>query len=207
MMRPEALVISAPSGAGKSSVIRQLMQGNTTYGFSISTTSREMRKGEQDGVDYYFVSRDQFEDMIGQDMFLEWADVHGNYYGTSKKEIDRIAASQRIPILDIDVQGVKQVKPLLPGAVFVFIIPPGYDELKKRLEGRGDTPQKDINLRLKNATDELQSYELFDYLVINDNLEKAVMSVRTIVQAEAHSTRVMDATIKNILEDFNDHTS
>ena len=143
-----------------------------------------MRDGEENGVNYNFVSQATFEDMIREDEFVEWAKVHANYYGTSKKEIDRIHSAGRIPIFDVDVQGSRSLKGKLSGAVFVLIVPPSLQVLEARLRNRNTDSEEQVQIRLKNARDELKEYEMFDYVVINDNLDQAVEECRAIITAE-----------------------
>ena len=131
-----------------------------------------MRKGELDGVHYHFVSKDDFCRMIENDEFVEWAEVYGNYYGTTKKEVDRIKKSGKIPLFDVDIQGSRNLKKQIKDGVFIFIIPPSLDVLKKRLIGRKTEDSEQLSLRLKNAYNEIAEYVNFDYVIINCDLEK-----------------------------------
>ncbi len=194
------IVISAPSGAGKTTLISRFLSEENNYRFSVSTTTRGMRKGEKEGESYYFVSEDEFKTMIENDKFVEWASVHGNYYGTSKKEVDRIRNEGNIPIFDVDVQGAKALKKSLQSAVFIFIIPPSINELERRLKNRDTDSDEIINLRLKNAINELREYTLFDYIVINDDFNKALLNLRSIVAAELSRKERNTDNIKEILE-------
>ncbi len=196
------LIISAPSGAGKTTLINRLLSEYKEYEFSISSTTRSVRNGEIDGKDYYFISQEEFKKQILYNDFIEWAEVHGNYYGTSKKEIDRIEQAGKIPIFDLDVQGVRIIKEKLPGAVFIFIVPPSIDVLAERLKGRRTDSEEQINLRLKNAIEELKQYKLFDYIVVNDKLEEAIKELNSIVVAEKCKIDHSKDTVNRILEEL-----
>jgi guanylate kinase len=178
------VVISAPSGSGKTTIINELMLSDPRFEFSLSTTTREMRSGEEEGKDYNYVKPVEFEKMIERGEFLEWAVVHGNYYGTLKKEIDRISGTGNIPIFDVDVQGGLSLKEKLEDAVFIFIIPPSQAALEERLTRRKTESKNSIELRLKNAEEELKSCEIYDYIVVNDDLEHALDRLKSIITAE-----------------------
>jgi guanylate kinase len=178
------VVISAPSGSGKTTIINELMSSDPRFEFSISTTTREKRNGEEEGRDYHYVKTAEFEKMIEKGEFLEWAMVHGNYYGTMKKEIDRISGTGNIPIFDVDVQGGKILKEKLDDAVFIFIMPPSRAALEERLTQRRTDNKDIIELRLKNADKELKSYQIYDYIVVNDYLDTALERLRSIITAE-----------------------
>jgi guanylate kinase len=178
------VVISAPSGSGKTTIINELMLSDPRFEFSLSTTTREMRSGEEEGKDYNYVKPVEFEKMIERGEFLEWAVVHGNYYGTLKKEIDRISDTGNIPIFDVDVQGGLSLKEKLEDAVFIFIIPPSQAALEERLTRRKTESKNSIELRLKNAEEELKSCEIYDYIVVNDDLEHALDRLKSIITAE-----------------------
>jgi guanylate kinase len=178
------VVISAPSGSGKTTIINELMSSDPRFEFSISTTTREKRNGEEEGRDYHYVKTAEFEKMIERDEFLEWAMVHGNYYGTLKKEIDRISGTGNIPIFDVDVQGGLSLKEKLEDAVYIFIMPPSRAALEERLTQRRTDNKDIIELRLKNADKELKSYQIYDYIVVNDDLDTALERLRSIITAE-----------------------
>ncbi len=181
---PLLMIFSAPSGAGKSTICRKLRDRNPNVVFSVSTTTRPPRSDETDGVDYHFVEEDVFKEMIQEDAFLEWANVHGEYYGTSRQAVlDEIEQGNDV-MLDIDVQGGQQIRNLYSEAVMVFIAPPSMKELERRLRARGTETEKQIKKRLENARDELKAVENYDYLVINDRVEQAVQEVEAIRQAE-----------------------
>ncbi len=179
------LIISSPSGAGKTTLTRKLLDSIPGLAFSVSHTTRPKRKNEVGGQDYHFVDQDTFRRMIDDDMFAEWARVHDNYYGTSVAELDRAREQNKQGILfDVDYQGARQIKAKLPNAVGVFILPPSMDELKRRLEGRGTDDEDVIARRFEKAKHEIEHYLFFDYLLVNDDVERAHAQLRGIVQAE-----------------------
>ncbi len=178
------VVISAPSGAGKTTIINRLLEKNNNFRFSVSTTTRKPRRGEINGESYIFVTDDEFRNMIRNDDFIEWAEVHGHFYGTTKKEIDRIEEGGHIPIFDVDVQGGRALRKKLDNGVFIFIIPPSIEILEKRLRNRKTDSEKNIRLRLKNAIKELKEFDIYDYIIINDQIDDAVYRLESIVAAE-----------------------
>ncbi len=201
-----SLVVSAPSGAGKTTIIKKVMDEDDRLGFSISTTTRTQRPGEINGKSYYFISREEFEKLINQDEFIEWAEVHGNLYGTLRKEIDRIRALGKIPLFDIDVQGGINLKNRLELSVMIFIIPPSLEILEQRLRNRKTDSEEQIKIRLANAIGELAQYGIYDYIIINDNISEAVNNFKTIVAAELMKTPFVSEKIKKILVRKNDNT-
>jgi len=176
-------VVAAPSGAGKTTLVRMLLAEETSVHLSISFTTRAPRPGEQDGREYHFVSVDRFRSMIAGDEFLEWAEVHGNFYGTSKKWIGEQLAAGHDVLLEIDWQGAQQVRKLFPAAIGVFILPPSMDELSRRLTGRGTDSQDVIERRLAAAEAEMRHVGEFDYAIINDQLDQALQDLRAIVRS------------------------
>lgn len=178
------VVISAPSGSGKTTLINRLMSSDPRFEFSVSTTTRDKRSGEKAGKHYHYVEPDEFKKLVEQDEFLEWAVVHGNYYGTLKKEIDRISGTGNIPIFDVDVQGGRSLKEKLDDAVFIFIMPPSETALEERLKKRKTDNKDVIRLRLDNAVKELESIDIYDYIVVNDDLDKALERLKSIITAE-----------------------
>lgn len=181
----QLFILSAPSGAGKTTILKTVMEQIKNLAFSISHTTRAPRKGESNGIDYHFVSVDEFTSMRARNVFLEWAEVHGNFYGTSRPAVlEQLAGGQDI-ILDIDVQGAAIIAAdTSVKAVSVFVAPPSLAELEKRLRGRGTDSNETIELRLKNAAKEMAAAGKYDYLVINDDLEDAVTTLQSIVIAE-----------------------
>ncbi len=177
------LVLSAPSGTGKTSVARTLVEG-PGFEFSVSATTRAPRGGEVDGREYHFVTEPEFDRLVADGALLEWAVVHGRRYGTLASEVDRIVARRSFALLDIDVQGALQVRERAPDAVLVFLLPPSGAELAARLSGRGTDGDDEIRRRLRNALEELDRAEQFDYSVVNRDLSESVELVRLIASAE-----------------------
>ena len=177
-------VISAPSGAGKTTLCHKLGETLPRIRHSISYTTRAPRQGEINDLHYTFVDKDSFRAMIAEGVFVEWAEVHGNYYGTSKKRIEELADAGIDVILDIDVQGAHQIKKDLSGCVFIFILPPSMKVLRKRLVERMSDSDEVIGRRLKNAAGEIKEYENYDYVIVNDIMEDALKELESIVIAE-----------------------
>lgn len=176
-------VVAAPSGAGKSTLVSLLLKDEQGIQLSVSSTTREPRPGEQDGREYHFLSVKDFRTMIQRGEFLEWAEVHGNFYGTSKSWIaDRLAHGADI-LLEIDWQGAQQVRRVFPAAIGVFILPPSMEELERRLTGRGTDSQDVIARRLAAAQAEMRHVEEFDYVIINDGLDQALSDLRSVIRA------------------------
>ena len=184
--RPFPLVIAAPSGAGKTSLARELVRGHERCVFSVSATTRPRRGGERDGDDYHFVDDTEFSRLAETDELLEWAVVHGHRYGTLRAEVRRALQSDRVVVLDIDVQGARQVRERLPEAVLVFVLPPSAAELVRRLEGRASESAEQVRLRMDTAAGELAAAAEFDYVVVNDDFGAAMTTLEAIVHAESH---------------------
>jgi len=178
------IIVSAPSGAGKTTLVSDALTRDQRIKPSVSYTSRSPREGEANGVHYNFISTDEFRRMIERGDFLEWAEVHGNLYGTSRRLVERLRAEGFDVILTIDVQGAEQARTLFPDAVSVFILPPSYQTLLDRLDTRGANGTDDLRLRLGNALDELAQYQNFDYVIINDDLQEATDELAAIILAE-----------------------
>jgi len=176
-------VVAAPSGAGKTTLVRLLLEAEPAVQLSISFTTRQPRPGEQNGREYHFVDTAVFKAMIERNEFLEWAEVHGNFYGTSKKWIsDQLTADADV-LLEIDWQGAQQVRKLFPAAIGVFILPPSMEELERRLTGRGTDAADVIARRLAAAQAEMRHVGEFDYVIINNQLEEALLDLRAVVRA------------------------
>jgi len=174
-------VISAPSGAGKTTILRRVLE-LPAISFSVSHTTRSPRPGERHGVDYFFVDRETFDGLRRQNAFLEWAEVHGNFYGTSRTAVQTTLDQGSDVVLDIDVQGARQLQAKrYIEATYVFIAPPSLGELERRLSGRGTERPETLALRLANARREMREMDAYDYLVINDDLDEAVETVRAII--------------------------
>jgi len=189
------LVISGPSGAGKGSLVDRLVEARPECVFSISATTRPRRSGEENGVQYQFVERDEFVRLRDAGEFLEWAEVHGQFYGTPAKFVDEHVRAGRVVLLDVDVQGGASVRRLRPGAVFVFVYPPSIAALRERLVGRNtDTPEV-VERRLANAPGELAQYRDYDYLIINDDLDSASKRLISIVDVERARVPRLRATL------------
>jgi guanylate kinase len=180
------VVLSAPSGAGKTSIARALVSGDPRFVFSVSVTTRKPRLGERDGEDYHFVDRSRFEEMLAGGELCESAEVHGNLYGTPFTNLEGASARGKHVVLDIDVHGARQIRRRVEDAVLIFVFPPSAEALMARLTGRGTEAFDEVARRLRNARAELEAAAEFDYVVVNDDLEGAVRQVRDIVRAEAH---------------------
>ena len=183
MREPLLIVIAAPSGGGKSTVLARVFAELPGLLFSISHTTRSPRKGEIDGREYFFVNPESFKALVAQDAFLEWAEVHGNLYGTSRAELDRARAMGHDLVLDIDVQGAEQVLRAHPEALTVFLKPPSLDVLKARLHGRGTDAVDVLAIRIRNAEAELSRASEFLHVVVNDQLDLTVAAVKQIIES------------------------
>ena len=177
-------VVAAPSGAGKSSLVKALLELDSLVHPSVSHTTRPPRGQEKHGREYFFASPQEFDAMVVADVFLEWAHVHGQRYGTSKKAIEERIAGGSDVILEIDFQGAIQIKQVFANAVLIFILPPSWDELRSRLERRGEDSPDIIELRLKNAAPEMAQAHLFDFVIINELFERALFDLKAIVHAQ-----------------------
>jgi guanylate kinase len=186
------MVISAPSGGGKSAALKRLLEMDGELGYSVSVTSRSPREAEVDGKDYHFVSREEFQDQVSENRFYEWAEVHGNLYGTREDTVQAALNRGQDVVLDIDVQGGISVKWRCPESVLVFLMPPSIDVLEKRLRGREMDSEDDIRLRMDNARSEIQHWRLYDYVIINEDLDETVEQIGRILEAErTRATRLL----------------
>src|SRR5262249_27094516 len=197
------IIVSAPSGAGKTTLVAGALDRDNRVRPSISYTSRRPRAGEEEGAHYHFVSRAEFEAMIANGDFLEWAEVHGNLYGTSRRAVEETRSKGFDAILTIDIQGAAQARKLFPDAISVFIMPPSLDALAERLENRGTDTARDRRLRLDSALHEMEQYVNFDYVVINDDLDRAIDELVAIITAERCRKARRHEIAARILQTFN----
>ncbi len=196
------IVVSSPSGGGKGTLIRRVLKEVPNLGYSVSFTTRAPRTGETNGVDYFFISLEEFEKGIAAQRFLEWARVHGNFYGTAHEQIEHELTEGRDIILEIDVQGAKSVRQLVPEALSVFILPPTYEVLRERLTARGSERPDDLALRLRNARTEVLHYSEFDYVIVNDKADTAAAQLASIVYAERARRTRQESVAQRIIDTF-----
>ena len=196
------LIVCSPSGAGKTTLTRELLRTFSRLTFSVSCTTRKPRAAEVDGRDYFFISRDEFTQRVQAVAFVEWAEVHGNLYGTSMSELARARSEEKVGIVfDVDYQGARQIKAKLPSAIGVFILPPSMEELGRRLRGRATDDESSIQRRFAKAKNEIENYRLFDYIIVNDDLEKSQARLRSIVYAEASRCTRMAMSAERLLRE------
>lgn len=195
-------VVSSPSGGGKGTLIRRVLDVVPNLSYSVSYTTRAPRNGEVNGREYFFVDRLAFEEMIGANEFLEWAGVHGNLYGTSRRQLTEETAEGLDIILEVDVQGAESVRKLELDSVSVFILPPSYDILRQRLIARGTDTPEELELRLRNAPKEISHYTDFDYVIINDEMHRAATQLAAIVHAERARRHRQEGVVKQIIQQF-----
>ena len=189
--------MSAPSGGGKSTVVKAILESDPNIEYSVSATSRPPRKGEVDGESYYFLSTEEFKHLIEEDKFLEWAVVHNHYYGTRRDIIEEKLQRNKDIILDLDFQGGLTIKRKIPDSVLIFLLPPSMDILEKRLRKRQLDSEETIQLRLQNAANEIKYASQYDYVVVNDELEETVFIVRRIIEAERYKSNHLKIYIEN----------
>jgi guanylate kinase len=194
MKRREGMlfVVSAPSGAGKTTLCRALTDSLENLRHSISYTTRKPRPGETDGRDYYFVTEERFRNMVQAGDFAEWAQVHSNLYGTSRRVLNEMRTDGTDVILDIDTQGAGQIKEKCREAVFIFIMPPSLEILEERLRNRKSDNEDEIKKRMRRARDEIRDYTMYDYIIVNRDFERALTELRSIVLAERCRTRLVE---------------
>ncbi|MDJ0766161.1 MAG: guanylate kinase [Myxococcota bacterium] len=181
---PLLLIVSSPSGAGKTTLCRRLIAEFDDLRFSTSHTTRAPRPNEVDGRDYHFVDTDEFDRMVDDELFIEWAHVHGNRYGTARAEVRAAATEKKDLLFDVDFQGARQIKQQCPKAVSVFVLPPSIEELRRRLRKRGTESADSLHRRFEAALEEIANHNLFDYLIVNDQLERAYDTLRAVLLAE-----------------------
>jgi len=193
-------VVSAPSGAGKTSLCRAITDSLENLTHSVSTTTRKPRPGEIDGRDYFFVTEERFRSMIQSGDFAEWAEVHSNMYGTSRRVLDDMVTRGIDVILDIDTQGARQIKAKFDKAVYLFIMPPSLEILEERLRNRKSDHEEEIKKRMLRAKDEIRDYTMYDYLIVNRDFDRALTELRSIIIAERCRTRLVEGSwIKELL--------
>ncbi len=199
---PSLIVVSGPSGAGKSTILARVLMEMDNLRFSVSHTTRGAREGETEGVQYHFIDRTAFEDMRVREQFLEWAEVHGQLYGTSLAEYGRATEEGVDLLLDLDVQGAAQVRRAFEDAVTVFILPPSYRDLERRLRGRGGVDDETFHRRLRAAGEELSLYREYEYAIINDDLDHSVVSLEAVIRAARCRTSRAEPQAQKILGTF-----
>ncbi|HUR93495.1 MAG TPA: guanylate kinase [Gemmatimonadales bacterium] len=192
-MKPFLLVLSSPSGGGKTTIARNLLQARDDLGYSVSATTRSRREGEQEGVDYHFLDRGEFLRRVEAGEFLEWATYAGNLYGTLRTEIDGIFARGRTAVLDVEVEGARQIRATFPNSLHLFVLPPSAEVLVGRLSGRNTEARAVIRERITRAADELAAVAEYDYAIFNEDLVRAVTQVAAILDAEARRVSRQDA--------------
>ena len=193
------IVLSGPSGAGKGTICQELLRSDPELNYSISATTRLARVGEQNGVNYWFISQVEFQKMIKNDELLEWAEVYGNFYGTPCQQIAKILNSGKDVVLEIDTQGAAQIKKKFPQGVCIYIVPPSLDELAKRIQKRGTDSLENIKTRLSSANGELKYVHNYDYVVVNDEVKSATAKIVAIIIAEKCQVVRNTIVIENIL--------
>lgn len=197
MTKGSLFIISGPSGTGKGTVCNELVKEENIF-LSISATTRDKRLGEQEGVTYFYMTKEQFEDMIKEDMMLEYAKYNGNYYGTPKAAVERMLKEGKNVILEIEAQGALKVKEKMPEAIMIFIVPPSIGELRKRLSNRGREDAEEIEKRIEVAKWEFSQCPKYNYVLVNDNLEKCVKSALDIIKATNDRQKIIEKLLSEI---------
>ncbi len=201
-MAGNLIIVSAPSGAGKTTLVDRMLLRLSGVRSSISMTARSARPGEEDGRHYHFVAAVEFQKMIARGEFLEWAEVHGNLYGTSRRIVEEYREAGLDVVLTIDVQGARAARDLFPDSVSVFILPPSRAQLEDRLRSRGANHEADLDLRMKNASHEMAEYRYFDYIIVNDELEEATEELVAIIRARRCARERRASLAQAILKEF-----
>lgn len=200
--RGTLFVVSSPSGGGKGTIIRHVLDCVDNLSYSVSFTTRAPRSSETHGREYFFITRETFDEMVAAGEFLEWACVHGNYYGTSRRQIVEETGAGLDIVLEVDVQGAASVRQLLMDSVSVFILPPSYEVLKQRLIARGTDSPEQLEVRLRNAPEELKQYSSFDYVIINDEIERAAGQLASIIYAERARCMRQEGLVREVIQKF-----
>jgi guanylate kinase len=195
-------VVSSPSGGGKGTLIQRALRSVPNVSYSVSYTTRNSRPGEMNGREYFFIDKDEFERMIARNEFLEWAVVHNKLYGTASDQVSREIAAGRDIVLEVDVQGAASVRRLIPDSVSIFILPPSFEVLKQRLTARGTDSPEELELRLQNAAQELKDYSAFDYVIINDDAERAAAQLSAVIQAERARLLRQQPFVQSVVKGF-----
>jgi guanylate kinase len=198
-------VVSSPSGGGKGTLIRRVLKSVPHLSYSVSYTTRAPRSGEIDGREYCFVTPEKFEAMTAAGAFLEWAHVHGKLYGTSRQQVSREVSAGHDIILEVDVQGAASVRDLIADSVSIFILPPSLEILRQRLIARGTDSPEELELRLRNAPEELKHYKDFDYVILNEEVERAAGQLASIIDAERARLQRQELKVKRIMKSFSEY--
>ena len=195
-------VVSSPSGGGKGTLIQRVLGRLPNLSYSVSYTTRKPRNGEVHGREYFFVSREEFSQMVEKNDFLEWATVHSHLYGTSRSQVAHDVSLGRDIVLEVDVQGAASIRNLINDAVSVFILPPSLEVLRKRLIARGTDSDAELGVRLRNAPEELKAYKTFDYVIINDDVEQAAAKLMAIIEAERLRLSRQEEKLRGVVDSF-----
>ena len=200
--RGTLFVVSSPSGGGKGTIIRRVLEVVPNLSYSVSFTTRAPRQNEVNGREYFFVGLQQFEEMVAGGEFLEWACVHGNFYGTSRRQVSEETGAGVDIVLEVDVQGAASVRKLLMDSVSIFILPPSFEVLRARLIARGTDSPEELEVRLRNAPEELRQYSTFDYVIFNDEVERAAAQLASIIYAERARCVRQENLVREVIKNF-----
>jgi guanylate kinase len=200
--RGTLFVVSSPSGGGKGTIIRHVLDVVSNLSYSVSFTTRAPRNNELNGREYFFINRQVFEEMVAAGEFLEWACVHGNFYGTAKRQVTEETGAGTDIVLEVDVQGAASVRELPLDSVSVFILPPSFEVLRERLITRGTDSPEELEVRLRNAPNELRQYSAFDYVIINDEVERAAGQLAAIIHAERARCSRQEKLVQEVIKQF-----